>query len=808
MQLKFITLCLCLFILAPLSAQYNLVGSVQSPDGAPVPNVAVQLSKLERGTATDENGQFRFADIPAGDYELLFSALGFARYARQVRVGENPTTQIEPIELVPVSYQMGEVQVAATRSKKETPMTFTNLEKEDLEVDNIGLDAPFLLRWTPSAVVTSDAGAGIGYTGIRIRGTDPTRINVTINGIPLNDAESQGVFWVNMPDFLSSADNLQIQRGVGTSSNGAGAFGATININTAKVEQEAYGSVNTAVGSFNTFKRNVQFGTGVLNDKFVIDGRLSKINSDGYIDRASSDLTSYYLSAAYLGERSALRFNTFSGHEITYQAWNGVPADLVDNRDTRTFNSAGLEKPDEPYENEVDNYRQRHYQLHFNHQFTPDFSGNISLHYTEGAGFYEQYKADEDLASYGFPELSTEDLQPDLVRRLWLDNDFYGTVFSVNYNPGKYDLTLGGGYNIYEGLHFGEVIWSELAEGLDPEQPYYDNDARKTDFNVYAKLNYPLADGLSAYLDAQLRRVGYEFLGFDLNGNNVTQTDDLNFFNPKLGLNYQWDANTSAYASFAVAQREPNRNDYVESTPASRPRPEQLYDTEIGFKTEGNQAGFEATLYYMYYRDQLVLNGQLNDVGAFTRTNIDQSYRLGLELVGGYQLSSNLQVDGSATFSRNRVVAFDEYIDVYLDDGGYEQALVQHKETDLSFSPSVIAALGLSWSPFREKDWLGPHEIDLSLQTKYVSRQYLDNTSDPNNVIDPYTFTNFRLDVNLNNVLVKNVRVTLLVQNLFDALYETNGWSYRYRLGQDTFVDRGYYPQATRNYLLGFNFTF
>lgn len=808
MQLKHMFFCLLTLSFSSLQAQYQLSGKVVNTQGEPLENVAVQLPAFDQGVITDSEGQFNFRDLSAGTYELVISSLGFARYEQTISIGEQAILTLETISLLPVSYQMGEVQVAATRAKEETPMTFTNLEAEALAAENLGLDAPFLLRWTPSAIVTSDAGAGIGYTGIRIRGTDPTRINVTINGIPLNDAESQGVFWVNMPDFLSSADNLQIQRGVGTSSNGAGAFGATLNINTAKVHQDAYGSINTSIGSYHTFKRNVTFGTGVINDRFVIDGRLSKINSDGYIDRASSDLESYFVSAAYLGDRTALRFNLFTGHEVTYQAWNGVSPDLIDDRTTRTFNSAGLEKPDAPYDNEVDDYTQKHYQLHLNHQFSSAVSGNISLHYTEGYGFYEQYKAEQDLAAYGFPELAATGVQPDLVRRLWLDNDFYGTVFSLNLDPGKYDLTFGGGYNIYEGRHFGEIIWSELAEGLQPEQPYYDNDARKTDFNFYAKANYPLSDELSAYLDAQWRAVGYEFLGFDLNGNNVGQTDQLSFFNPKLGLNYSWDAKTNAYASFAVAQREPNRNDYVESTPASRPRPEKLYDTEIGFKTEGKQAGFEATLYYMYYRDQLALNGQLNDVGAFTRTNIDQSYRLGLELVGGWQVSPSLTLDGTTTISRNKVIAFDEYIDIYLLDGGYEQAIVQREDTDLSFSPSLIASLGLTWSPFREKDWLGPHDFNINWQTKYVSQQYLDNTSDPGNVIDAYTFSNLRLSLQLKNVIVKQVGITFLVQNLFDALYETNGWSYRYRVGQDTYIDQGYYPQATRNYLLGLNLNF
>ena len=807
MQLKWQLLAFGIFFLFSAQAQNSIQGKIVNTKNQVLTDVAVVLNPGNQGQTTDNQGNFSFSNLSEGTYTLQFSILGYASQERKIQVGRQAMPSLE-ITLQPTAYAMDEMVVQATRAREKTQMAYTNVDKEDLETQNLGQDIPFLLRWTPSAIVTSDAGAGIGYTGIRIRGTDPTRINVTINGIPLNDSESQGVFWVNMPDFASSTESVQVQRGVGTSSNGGAAFGATINLNTGKVEEEASASINTSVGSFNTFRRNIQFGTGVLKDHFSIEGRLSKITSDGYIDRASSDLTSYYLSAAYLADRTMIRFNTFSGHEITYQAWNCVPADLIDSRESRTFNSAGLEKPGEPYENEVDNYRQTHYQMHLNHQFAANVTGNLSFHYTQGMGFFEQYKADQDLNDYGFTEIDQGDFRPDLVRRLWLDNDFYGTVFSLNVNPSKYDFTLGGGYNIYEGRHFGEVIWSELATGLDPEQPYYDNDARKTDFNLYGKLSYPFTTNLEGFLDLQVRQINYEFLGFDLNGNNVTQDDQLTFFNPKFGLFYDFGQNTSAYASFGVANREPNRNDYVESTINSRPRPERLYDTELGFTKNWNKAAFTANADYMYYQDQLALNGQLNDVGAFTRTNIDESYRLGLELNAGFQLSNAWRIDAGGTLSRNKVVAFDEFLDVYLDDGGYEQALVQHEQTDLSFSPNVIATLGLTWAPFAGKEWMENKDFNMSLLSKYVGQQYLDNTSDENNVLDPYFFSDFRLDFTLTEVLTKEIGITLLVQNVFDALYETNGWSYRYRLENETFLDRGYYPQATRNFLLGLNLKF
>jgi iron complex outermembrane receptor protein len=801
------TIAMAIALLATLylGAQATITGKILDGKGEPLFNANVLIEELQRGDATDADGTYRITDVEPGKYTLRISYIGLDPLQQQIEVtaGENAFS----FQFSESSVRLDELTVKATRADERTPMTFTNLDREELSENNVAQDMPFLLQWTPSTVVTSDAGAGVGYTGIWIRGSDPTRINVTINGIPLNDAESQGVFWVNLPDFASSTDDVQIQRGVGSSTNGAGAFGATINLNTSKLRPDAYAEVNGSVGSFNTLKGNVLFGTGLLNDKFTIDGRISRINSDGFIDRASADLESFYLSAAMTSKRSMLRFNVFSGHEVTYQAWNGVPAAFVDDPELRTFNSAGTEREGEPYDNEVDDYRQTHYQLLYNNQLARDWNANIALHYTRGMGFFEQYKADENFSSYGFQpiEIGEETISnTDLIRQLWLDNHFYGTIYSLNYDNDRLDATLGGAYSRYEGGHYGEVIWAEFAPNELGDR-YYENDALKTDFNIYGKVNYGFTEKLNGYLDLQFRRVGYEFLGFNNQLENVTQSVELNFFNPKVGLFYQFSDFAEAYASFAVANREPNRNDYVLSTPNNRPKPERLYNTELGWRRQWSKAALGINFYHMLYRDQLALNGQINNVGEYTRINIDRSYRLGVEIVGGLQILPKLRFDGNLTLSRNKVQEFTEFVDVYDADFNFlRQDMIVREDTDLSFSPSVIGAAELTWSVLQRDE----QDLSLTLSNKYVGEQYIDNTSDPDNVIDPYFFTNARLNYNWRPGFAKEIGVTLLVQNVFDARYETNAWSYRYRFDGQTLIDQGFYPQAGINYVLGVNVGF
>lgn len=794
-----------------VQGQTLITGQVTDEAGNPLAGANVVIAETRQGAAADDTGLYKIEAVTAGDYTVVASFIGYEPVRLKTTVKANLSRLIVHIQLKERLVQMEGLIVKATRADKKTPMTYTNIAVEDIEGRNMGQDVPFLLRWTPSAVVTSDAGTGIGYTGIRIRGTDPTRINVTINGIPLNDAESQGVFWVDLPDFISSTNDIQIQRGVGTSTNGAGAFGATINLNTVDFEEEPYARISTSAGSFNTRRGSVQFGSGLLNDRFTLEGRLSDISSDGYIDRGSADLSSWFLSGAYRGKNSMLRLNAFSGHEVTYQAWNGVPEEFIDDEEMRTFNSAGTEKEGEPHDNEVDDYRQTHYQLLYNSQLSLNWNLNLAAHYTKGAGFFEQYKADQAFAAYGFSDiqLSGDTISStDLIRRRWLDNDFYGTTYALNYlsNNNKLEATLGGAYSIYEGQHFGEVIWARFASESEIGDRYYDNDARKTDFNIFGKVNYELMYGLNAYIDLQFRRVGYTFLGFNNNLQNVEQTDELNFFNPKFGLFYQLKENTNIYASFAVANREPNRNDYTENPLSTRPRPERLLNTEVGFRHTGKRAAFGLNVYHMFYQDQLALNGQINDVGEYQRINIDKSYRLGLELVGGIKLAEGLNFNANATFSNNKVEQFTEFVDTYDADFNWiGQTEVLHEDTDLAFSPSLIAGAELSYDLLRELD---DQSLNIALLSKYVGKQYIDNTSDENNTIDPYFFSDFKIGYTISKGVFSEIGLNVMVRNIFDSLFETNAWSYRYIFDGSTAVQRGLYPQAGRNFLVGLNVSF
>lgn len=792
-----------------LNAQSSIYGTIQDAGGQVLIGANVVIRETGQGTISDQQGQYRLAEIPPGQYLLQFSYVGYEAVEHRVVIAAGKSSPIKlDVRLNAQSLTLQELTVSATRADEKTPMTYTNLNKEAIEANNLGQDVPYLLRWTPSTVVTSDAGAGIGYTGIRIRGTDPTRINVTINGIPLNDAESQGTFWVDLPDFISSTSDVQIQRGVGTSTNGAGAFGATINLNTAEKQAAPYLETNASVGSFQTLKGSVKFGTGVMPNKFSLDGRLSRIGSDGYIDRARADLDSWFLSGAYHGSSNILRFNAFSGHEVTYQAWNGVPADMVDDPATRTFNSAGTEKDGEPYDNEVDDYRQTHYQLLYDQQLADNWDLSLALHLTQGEGFFEQYKADQDLEDYGLQPVNDEVFSTDLIRRRWLDNDFYGTVYALRFRDAndRLTVTLGGGFHIYEGRHFGEVIWARFASNGEIREPYYDNEAEKRDLNIYGKLNYELLPKLNAYLDLQVRRVTYDFLGINSAGTTLPAGDAMNFFNPKAGLLYQLSPRSEWYASFAVANREPNRNDYTENPVGRWPKPERLLNTEVGWRQRWQKASLGANFYHMYYRDQLVLNGQINDVGEYMRINVPNSYRMGVELVGGMAFSPRFDMNANLTLSRNKVDGYTEYVDSYDTDFNWlGQETIQREDTDLAFSPDVIAGADINYRLFPAAQ---RQQLELSLLGKYVGRQFIDNSSDEQNQLDAYWFSDFRLQYTWQTGFFKEIGLTLLVQNIFDQLYETNAWSYRYNYDGSTLVDKGLYPQAGRNFLLGVKIRF
>ena len=608
-----------------VSAQFSVSGKITDRH-TQLALTGANISTGNRSTTTNARGEFSIDNLPGGTYTFKISYVGYTPQTRVLVIREDQTLNIT---LARSSVITDEVIVKATRASENSATTYKNLSRGEIAKNNQGQDLPYLLNQTPSVVVSSDAGAGIGYTGIRIRGSDATRINVTLNGIPLNDAESQGSFFVNIPDFASSVDNIQVQRGVGTSTNGAGAFGGSLNIQTTTRQDSAYAELNNTYGSFDTWKHTINVGTGLINNRFTFDGRLSKISSDGYIDRASSDLKSYFLTGAFYGKKDLLRVNVFSGKERTYQAWNGVPESMLNvNRRYNSFT----------YEDQTDNYQQDHYQLLYTHSFSDKFSFNTALHYTYGRGYYEEFQEDDDLEGYSIDPYVVADsifTTSDLIRRRWLDNDFYGFTYSLNYKPAEQlDFTLGGAYNEYDGSHFGEVVWAEVpytnvGETNSSKKRYYSDDAFKTDFNTYLRANYQL-NNFNFFADLQYRRIGYSFLGFDRNLRNVQQKADLNFFNPKFGLTYSINNNSSIYASFAVANKEPNRDDYTESSPESRPEPENLKNIEAGYRIRGEKYQAGVNIYGMFYNDQLILTGQINDVGGYTRRNVPDSYRMGI----------------------------------------------------------------------------------------------------------------------------------------------------------------------------------
>jgi iron complex outermembrane receptor protein len=689
-------------------------------------------------------------------------------------------------ELVPV-------EVKAIRAGATAPFAKTNISRQEIRRQNLGQDLPFLLNQTPSVVVNSDAGNGIGYTGIRIRGTDATRINVTLNGIPYNDAESQGTFFVDLPDFASSVNSIQVQRGVGTSTNGPGAFGATINFSTHEVNRQAYAELNNSFGSFNTLKNTLRVGTGLLSDHFTADFRASRVSSDGYIDRATSDLNSLYFSGAYLSGNTNLRLTMFTGKQKTYQAWNGVSeADLATNR---TINYAGMEKPGEPYNDETDNYLQNHFQFFFDQKLGSGWTFNTALFLTRGKGYYEQYKAGEDYADYGmgYPMMgNTPILNTDLVRQLWLDNYYYGNIFSFQHRRGATELSIGGAATQYDGRHFGQVVWAE--QGLTAEKAWYDLDAVKKDLNVYAKWQQTLSSRWQLFTDLQYRTVDYDLEGFRDNP-GLFIYNKYNFLNPKIGFTYSHD-NWRAFASYSQANKEPNRDDF-EAGAGQQPRPEQLHDWELG--VEGKRGGWNwsANLYYMNYKDQLVLTGRINDVGAYTRTNIPDSYRAGIELQTGGIINHWFRASGNLTLSRNRVKDFTEYTDDY-DNGGQKTNF--YEETALAFSPSVIGSATLTFNPIKA--------FSVDLPGKYVSRQYLDNTAALSRSLAPFYTQDIRAIYSLSRGRLKKAELILQANNIFNKKYEPNGYTFSYYYNNQLTTGNYYFPMAGRTFLVGVNVGF
>ena len=668
--------------------------------------------------------------------------------------------------------QLDEVLVSAVRVTSKTPVSFSNLDKKELKFRNLGQDIPILMNYLPSVVTTSDAGNGVGYTGIRVRGSDATRVNVTINGIPYNDSESHGTYWVNMPDFASSVESLQLQRGVGTSTNGAGAFGASLNMLTDSYAAVSNGEISNSFGSFNTRKHTVKFSTGLINDHFELAGRLSALKSDGYIDRAASDLKSYFLQGTYVGKTTLIKALAFGGKEKTYQSWNGTDGDTMNS--DRTFNSAGIFTDEfgqiRYYDNETDNYQQDHYQLHWNEKVSNNWSTNLAFHYTKGKGYYENYKEDAKFSSYGLTPIVINGAtinKTDLIRQKWLDNDFYGTTFSANYTTEKLDVIFGGGYNKYEGSHFGKVIWARYASQSELGDHYYDDFAVKTDGNVFAKANYQITGKISLFGDLQFRNVHYKVNSYETGSVN----DNFIFFNPKTGLNYDINAKNKLYFSYARANREPNRTDYE----GGNTKPEKLNDFELGWRYLTDKVQFNSNVYYMAYKDQLILTGKLDDVGSPIRSNSEKSYRLGLEVDATIAVSEQFIIRPNFTLSANK------NIDLAVEGEHYGT-------TDIAYSPSVIVGNILVYKPIAN--------LQVSWMQKFVGEQYMNNIELPAAKLANYFVNDLNIAYEIKPKSVfKSIVITALVNNILDKKYVSNGYMYD--------VYPYYYPQAGINFLAG-----
>jgi iron complex outermembrane recepter protein len=700
---------------------------------------------------------------------------------------------------------LNEVVVLSTMASARAPFSFTNISKQTLSKLNFGQDIPYLLRTLPSVVETSDAGNGVGYTALRVRGTDPTRINITLDGVPVNDSESQLVYWVNMPDLASSTALIQMQRGVGTSTNGAGAFGASINVVTDGLEAQPYARYSGSFGSFQTQKHTISAGSGLLKGKFAFDLRASLLGSEGYVERAASDLKSVFASALYVSDKSSLRLRLMSGKEKTYQAWYGVPESYADTDSLRRVNFAGTEKAT-PYENQTDNYTQTHAHLNFKHLFSPYFSTDLTAHYTRGGGYYEEYKALQDLKSYGFRVINPQADSADLVRQLWLKNHFGGLVFSGKYNRRKVDWVTGGGINRYWGLHFGDVTQVFLTEKLNKSRAYfYENQSIKTDFNVFTKLGYSFTEQFVGFLDLQYRYVAHDTKGDKRTGFalvEVTQNADFQFFNPKIGLTFLPSKADKLYASFAIGNKEPNRNDLIDRIRVDASQPEQLLNTELGYERKIARDGFlKLNFYHMFYNNQLISTGSLNEVGETIRTNVANSYRTGLEFEGLYPVAQYLSFAANLTLSRSAVIKFTEKAYDYATS---QEVVNTFENTPIAFSPQVVSNVGLNFSLLNSKK----QTLGGNVSWKYVGKQYLDNSGRAASALAAYQTLDFRFDYQLQLKGVKNLSFKFLVNNCLNARYSSNGSTYPIYNSGVLELNKYVFPQAGTNFMVGFDLGF
>ncbi|MBI1183229.1 TonB-dependent receptor [bacterium] len=793
-----ITVLISLLSSVQVFAQNSFCGYVFSLKGhLPIANAHVLVQETGKEIFTNEKGEFCFE---SGEtlHHLSIEALNFAPDQFTIRAGGNkPYFYLDSLV-----YELAEAVITtSTRLDEDKVKTAVTLKKEALQKINTGKDLPVLLQTTPSLVTTSDAGNGIGYTQFRIRGMDLTRINVTVNGIPINDQESHGVWWVNMPDITSSINTIQVQRGVGTSTNGGQAFGSSVNIETTKMALEPSAQVSLSAGSFNSMKTTAEFSTGLLQNNWGFSGRLSKISSDGYVDRASSDLKSYYFAAHYLTEKQSFRITAFSGKEKTYQSWYGITDDDLLHDRTKNYYT---------YQNQTDNYQQDNYQMHYS-RYMGNFKANAAIHYTLGRGYYEEYKPNDSLNFYGINNVNLGGVSiktSDIVRQRWLYNNFVGGIYSLEHKyqtakGARLKTTFGGDYNQYFGQHYGKVIWARYAANSEIGDKYYNSNAIKRNFNNYLKFNYE-KNLLTFQAEMQARSVHYEFEGISNQLKPLNHAVDFLFLNPKAMLSYQAREHLKTYAYYGKSSREPIRDDYVNTQPNQWPKPETVHDFEAGFTKEGEKLTVNFNLYYMYFINQLVQSGEINNVGAYLRKNVGKSYRRGIELEISAKINRFINWNGNITLSQNKLANWTSYIDVYdANDKWLKQETVNYKNTTIGLSPSVIG--------FSNFDFKLMKNLQLSLQTKYVGKQYLDNTQSEERKINAYLINDLILNYNLKpNKYFKSLRVQAMAYNFLNELYESSGYTFlsAYQGSSTVYSSNYYYPQAGRNFMLGLIFGF
>jgi iron complex outermembrane receptor protein len=790
------------FLPLVMNAQNTVSGKVtNSSNGLPLSGAHIIVLDTKFSAISDANGYYLITGLSFDTYTLKASYIGFESRTIELNVNKNIE---QNVALHPSVVMSDEVIITAIRATDESPITYKIMDQAEIAEKNSGKDLPYILNSTPSTVVSSDAGAGIGYTGLRIRGTDLTGINVTLNGVPVNDGESHSVYFVDLPDLASSINDVQVQRGVGTSTNGAASFGASINIKTGDNNPDPHAEFSSYFGSFNTKNYSLSFGSGLLNDKWNISGRVSSIKSDGYVDRASSNLKSAYFSGSYYGKKDILKAIVLLGDEKTYQSWYGVPKDSL--KTNRTYNPAGEIYDNEGnfmgyYDNQTDNYIQNYYQLHYAHQFNNKLNIVSTAFLTTGKGYYESYKNDEEFTSYGLNDtiIGNDTItNTNLIQQKWLDNKFYGINLAANYTSGKLKLNIGGGWSYYDGDHYGKIVWAQIATLGLYDRNWYFNTGTKSDFNLFAKANFKLSDKINLYGDLQYRGINYKIKGTHDDLQDLTQSHKFNFFNPKAGIYYKINDKQNLYLSVGIANREPNRSVYRDADTSQNISPERLTDIELGYSYTRKSFLVEANLYYMDYKDQFVMTGKINNVGDAIMTNVPSSYRAGIELIAGIKFLKIVEWQLNATLSQNKIKDFVSYVDNWSPPWGQIQDTIG--TADISFSPNTILSSNISVTPLEN--------LKLSLFSKYVGRQYIDNTSNMQRSLDPYFVNNIRINYTIETSFIKQIDFMLTLNNIFNEKYETNAWVYRYYSDDVEYEMNGYFPQAEFNFMLGVNLKF